>query len=40
MNGMVYKRNWADYLMYIATGLFSIFCLIPMVLAICVSIST
>lgn len=40
MNGMVYKRNWADYLMYIATGLFSIFCLIPMVLAICVSFST
>lgn len=40
MNGMVYKRNWADYLMYIATGLFGIFCFIPMVLAICVSFST
>ena len=39
MNGMVSKRNWADYAMLLFVGLFAVFCLIPMILAICVSFS-
>lgn len=39
MHSIVQKRNAADILMALFTGAFALFCLIPMVLAICVSLS-
>lgn len=39
MQSIVQKKNAADVLMVLFIGLFAVFCLIPMVLAICVSFS-
>lgn len=39
MHSIVQKRNFADILMVIFVGAFAVFCLIPMILAICVSFS-
>ena len=34
------RLNAGDYLMYLFTGLFALFCMVPMVLAVCVSFSS
>ena len=34
------RLNAGDYLMYLFTGLFALFCIVPRVLAVCVSFSS